>query len=72
VIAGGGCLAELTKLRLANADVWWTFGLEAFGTVWAVRENLRRAAEALAVRRPPALAPEVIASYPFWMSKYGH
>jgi hypothetical protein len=65
-----GCNAELTKLRLVNSDVWWTLGLEAFGTLWTVEKNLKLGAEALAARDPPDLRPEVIASYPSWLSKH--
>jgi hypothetical protein len=69
-LLSGGCIVELTKLRLPNAGVWWTLGLEAFGTIWTVRKNLKLGAEALAARWPPAIVPEVIASYPAWLSKY--
>ena len=64
-----GCNVELTELRLVNADVWWTLGLEAFGTMWTVEKNLELGAQALAARQPPALRPEVTASYPSWLSK---
>lgn len=40
-LLSGGCIVELTKLRLPNAGVWWTLGLEAFGTIWTVRKNLK-------------------------------
>jgi hypothetical protein len=63
-----GCNAELTELRLTNADVWWTLGLEAFGTIWAVEKNLKMGSEALVEQSAPALRPEVIASYATWLS----
>jgi hypothetical protein len=65
-----GCIAELTKLRLGDTSVWWTLGLEAFGTIWTVERNLKLGAEVLAGRSAPPLCPAVIASYPAWLGRH--
>ena len=65
-----GCNVELTKLQLSNSEVWWSFGFEAFGTLTTVERNLMVGAETLAARYPPTLLPDLIASYPAWISRY--
>jgi hypothetical protein len=68
VLPAEGCNVELTKLRVNDGDVWWTLGLEAFGTLWTVERNLGLAANALVERSPPVFSPQVTASYPSWLS----
>jgi len=62
-----GCNAELTRVTLERGDVWWTFGLEAFGTLSTVERDLRAVADVLSSRRPPELPEGLLASYPAWL-----
>ena len=62
-----GCNAELTRVTLEQRDVWWTFGLEAFGTLSTVERDLRTVAGLLSSRRPPELPEGLQASYPAWL-----
>lgn len=62
-----GCNVELTRVGLGNGGVWWTFGLEAFGPLRTVENDLRAAATVLAMRRPPPLGEGRLASYPVWL-----
>jgi len=68
-----GSNVELTQVKLLNSEageVWWTFGLEAFGTIQTVEDNLRKVADALAARRPPSVGEAELASYPLWLARY--
>jgi hypothetical protein len=64
-----GCNVELTRVTV-NLSVWWTFGLEAFGTLRTVEGELRVTARLLSSRQPPDLRTGILASYPAWLS--GH
>ena len=66
-IPASGCNAELTRVSLPDGGVWWTFGLEAFGSLDTVERDLRKVAAYLASRRPPALDGALQASYPAWL-----
>jgi hypothetical protein len=61
-----GCNAELTRIGI-EGTTWWSFGLEAFGKVSTVEDDLRMAAIVLARREPPAIHLGILASYPAWL-----
>lgn len=65
-----GCNVELTRVLVAlpSGQLWWTLGLESFGTLTTVYEDLRRTAELLARRNCPALDSGIQASYPKWLT----
>lgn len=65
-----GCNVELTEVRLANGDAWWTLGFESFGPVETLAESVRATAALLAERRPPELNGGLVASYPAWLSRH--
>ena len=67
-----GCHVELAKIRrLPNEDAWWTYGLEAFGTLETAERALRAVATVLAARHCPALGNPLVASYPRWLISNG-
>ncbi|HKU98873.1 MAG TPA: hypothetical protein VJR58_26505, partial [Vineibacter sp.] len=66
-----GCHAELTQVVIAESGaLWWTFGLESFGS-GAVIDSLQKTVAELTSRRPPSLGAAESLSYPAWLSKYG-
>lgn len=65
-----GCNIELTRVTLAGHEHWWTLGLESFGALASVVNDLLKAAEAFAARQPPALPPGQLASYPAWLERH--
>jgi hypothetical protein len=65
-----GCNVELTRIELDPAQVWWTFGFEAFGNLSSIERDLRTALSVLAGRRPPPFAPGELLSYPAWLDKH--
>lgn len=62
-----GCNVELTEIRLANADVWWTFSFESFGTIDDVENSLRNTAALIVARPPVDFEKALTASYPAWL-----
>jgi len=67
-----GCNVELTQVRLLPAaELWWTLGFEAFGTIHTVEMSLRAVAVELAKTRPPSFGGALNASYPAWLKKHG-
>jgi hypothetical protein len=66
-----GCGVELTQVTLPGAEVWWSFGLEAFGPPGAVEENLRAVAKVLTERPPAGVEAGEEASYPAWLRRHG-
>lgn len=65
-----GCNVELTRVLVdpPSGQLWWTLGLESFGTLATVHEDLRRTAELLARRNCPGLDSGTQASYPKWLT----
>lgn len=64
-----GCNVELVKVRLRpNGDTWWTYALEAFGTLKTVEDSVRAVAAMLAARPAPSLGDALLANYPTWIS----
>ncbi len=61
-----GCNVELTRIRLGD-EVWWTLGLEAYGTLHTVEHQLRAVAATLATRDPPPRLAGQCVSYPAWL-----
>ncbi|MER2623209.1 MAG: hypothetical protein ABTS22_04640 [Accumulibacter sp.] len=67
-----GCNVELVKVRLLpTEETWWTYALEAFGTLETVENSLRTVAKILIARHEPALGNPLVASYPAWLSACG-
>jgi hypothetical protein len=66
-----GCHVELTHVRTGQGTVWWTFGLEAFGTLQTVDKDLRAVAGEMNARRLRPLARGLELSYPAWLRDYG-
>jgi len=64
-----GCNVELTKIKLPNCDIWWTFGFEAFGTIRTVENDLRAVATVLVNRKPPKFEDGLLSSYPAWINE---
>jgi hypothetical protein len=63
-----GCNVELTRVTgVDNASRWWTFGLEAFGSLQTVEQNLRKTVGHLQRTSPPVLEGGVELSYPQWI-----
>lgn len=63
-----GCNVEVTEITLLDrGEVWWTFGLESFGSLSTVEGDLRMVAKELASREPPNLDGGLVASYPAWL-----
>jgi hypothetical protein len=69
VFPHAGCNVELTRLQ-AQGGRWWTFGLEAYGAMEAVRGYLRLGAERFFAGEPPPMSLDVVSScsYPAWLS----
>ena len=65
-----GCNVELTRLTLAGDERWWTFGLESFGPLGTIVNDLCKAAEAIVARQPPRLPPGQLFSYPAWLQRH--
>jgi hypothetical protein len=61
---------ELTRVRLAYGEMWWTLGFETFGTLRTVENDLHAVVTTLAARRPPRLGQGLRLSYPAWLSQY--
>ena len=61
-----GCQIELTQVHVLDEE-WWSFGFESFGRVNDVVESLRRGAEVMAHRSPPALTGGRLMSSPAWL-----
>mgnify|MGYP001593028119 CR=1 FL=1 len=61
--------AEMNKVTLKNGDTWWTFGLESFGSLVTVEDDLVAVASTLLERGLP-LFDGICASYPAWLD--GH
>jgi hypothetical protein len=64
-----GCDAELTLLAV-DGSAWWTFGLEAFGDLEQVENDLAVTVAVLADRNPPALPWGEAKSYPRWLASF--
>jgi hypothetical protein len=64
-----GCNVELTEVTLPSG-IWWTLGLEAFGTIHTVEADLRTVAATLAARFQLGLGNARLASYPAWLSEH--
>jgi hypothetical protein len=65
-----GCHVELTKVTNANGDVWWTFGLEAFGDIKTIEDDLVATATLMVARGLPSLVNGLALSYPAWLRNY--
>lgn len=63
-----GCNVELTRIKLPNDDIWWTFGFEAFGGLLTAAEDLQVVANILVGRHALCLSKGILASYPAWLS----
>jgi hypothetical protein len=67
-----GCRAELTRLILEpekhSGQVWWTLGLEAFGSLRTLERDLRAVAGVLMARRAPPFSGYA-SSYPAWLAQ---
>ena len=65
-----GCNVELTRVKVSGlSEIWWTFGLEAYGTIQTAESDLREVAGTLNERQPPDLKGGLIAGYPAWLKK---
>ena len=67
VLPDEGCNVEYTEIRVGEERTWASLGLESFGTLTTVADNLRRTAAVLASRQPPKLDAGWLASYPTWL-----
>jgi hypothetical protein len=65
-----GCHVELTQVTNGTGDVWWTFGLEAFGDIKTVEDDLVATAGLMVARGLPSLANSVALNYPAWLRDY--
>lgn len=66
-----GCTAELTRLDLEGLE-WWSFALEAFGSLELVRHNFDAIARHIFVERPSpyAFSADSSLSYPAWIGQH--
>lgn len=66
-----GCTAELTRLDLDGQD-WWSFALEAFGSLELVRHNFDAIARQIFENRqcPYAFSAGSSLSYPAWIGQH--
>jgi hypothetical protein len=65
-----GCNIEVTQVTTPVGTKWWTFGLEAFGTLDKLQRNLEMAAQALYNRHSPRVTPSLFGSYPLWINAH--
>jgi hypothetical protein len=65
-----GCHVELTKVTNANGDVWWTFGLEAFGHLKTIEDDLVATVQLMVARGLPSLDNGLALNYPAWLRDY--
>jgi hypothetical protein len=66
-----GCNVEFTEISLAPGNSWHSFGLEAFGTLYTLEQDLRDAAAIISRRSPPQIKSAFAASYPSWFRSAG-
>ena len=59
-----GCHVELTEATNASGDVWWTFGLEAFGNLKTIEDDLVATATLMVSRGLPSVANGLPLNYP--------
>ena len=64
-----GCNLELTKVRLDDGQVWWTFCIEAYGDLGTVADDMVSTLDLLASHVPyPDLSTGSYSSYPMWLA----
>lgn len=66
-----GCHVELTRVKNGGGETWWTFGLEAFGDLQTVQDDLCAVARVLTARGLPAMPGGLLLSYPAWLRDHG-
>ena len=66
-----GCHVELTRVKTGRGEIWWMFGLEAFGDLQTVQDDLCAVASLLIMRGLPAMTGGLPLSYPAWLRAYG-
>lgn len=65
-----GCNVELTRVLIdGRSGEWWTLGVEAFGDIGDVRENLGVTLRHLVAAETPGLAGAVQGGYPSWLAR---
>ena len=65
-----GCNIEMTEILLPGGDRWWSFGLEAFGDLATLEDDVRAVASVLSRRGIPELCGGLQLNYPRWINQY--